>query len=174
MPWRVQLQVSGSRLQRAPSVMGRGSTRRGKAGAARLFGQGFLVSNHLNVMISALNRQRETTSNFRSKGQNMFLKMFHLEQVFCFSNYYAEGGEALAQVAQRSCGCPLPGSVQGQVGWGSEQPGLVEGVPAHGRGVGAEWSVRSLPTQTIQWLWCLLLIFYPFQSNISEFTYKWK
>jgi len=30
----------------------------------------------------------------------------------------------------------LPGSVQGQVGWNSEQPGLVEGVPAHGRGVG--------------------------------------
>jgi len=30
----------------------------------------------------------------------------------------------------------LHGSVQGQVGWSSEQPGLVEGVPAHGRGVG--------------------------------------
>jgi len=28
------------------------------------------------------------------------------------------------------------GSVQGQVGWSSEQPGLVEGVPAHGSGVG--------------------------------------
>jgi len=27
------------------------------------------------------------------------------------------------------------GSVQGQVGWGFEQPGLVEVVPAHGRGV---------------------------------------
>jgi len=25
------------------------------------------------------------------------------------------GGEALEQVAQRSCGCPLPGSVQGQI-----------------------------------------------------------
>jgi len=47
-----------------------------------------------------------------------------------------EGDEALAQVAQRSCGCPLPGSVQGQVAWGFEQPGLVEGVCAHGRGVG--------------------------------------
>jgi len=49
---------------------------------------------------------------------------------------YCEGGEALAQVAQRSCGCPLPGSVQGQVGWGFERPGLVEGAPAHGGGVG--------------------------------------
>jgi len=33
-------------------------------------------------------------------------------------------------------GCPIPGSVQGQVGWGFEQPGLVEDVPAHGREVG--------------------------------------
>jgi len=47
-----------------------------------------------------------------------------------------EGGEALARVAHRSCGCPLPGSVQDQAGWGFEQPGLVEGVPAHGKGVG--------------------------------------
>jgi len=30
---------------------------------------------------------------------------------------------------------PLPGSVQGQVGWSFGQPGLVEGVLAHGRGV---------------------------------------
>jgi len=49
---------------------------------------------------------------------------------------YSEVGEVLEQVSQRSCGCPLPGSVQGQVGWGFEHPGLVEGVPAHGRGVG--------------------------------------
>ena len=26
-----------------------------------------------------------------------------------------EGGEALAQVAQRSCGCPLPGSVKARL-----------------------------------------------------------
>jgi len=47
-----------------------------------------------------------------------------------------EGGATLEQIAQRSCGCPLPGSVQGQVGRSSEQPGLVADVPAHGRGVG--------------------------------------
>jgi len=50
---------------------------------------------------------------------------------------YYEGGEAREQVAQRSCGCPLPGSVQGQVGWGFEQPGLVEGLTAHVRVVGS-------------------------------------
>ena len=49
-----------------------------------------------------------------------------------------EGGETLEQVAQRSCGCPISGSVQGQVGWGFEQRGLVEVVPAHGRGVGLD------------------------------------
>ncbi|XP_074422456.1 natural killer cell receptor 2B4-like isoform X2 [Larus michahellis] len=43
------------------------------------------------------------------------------------------GGEPLAQVAQRSCGCPIPGGVQGQVGWGLGQPGLVGGVPAQER-----------------------------------------
>jgi len=32
-----------------------------------------------------------------------------------------------------------------------EQPGLVEDVPAHGRGVGTKWALRSLPTQTILW-----------------------
>ncbi|KAK4826803.1 LOW QUALITY PROTEIN: hypothetical protein QYF61_011611 [Mycteria americana] len=48
----------------------------------------------------------------------------------------AKSGETLDQVAQRSCGCPIIGSVQGQVGWGFEQPDLVGDVPAHVRGVG--------------------------------------
>jgi len=47
---------------------------------------------------------------------------------------YYDGGEALEQVAHRSCGCPLPRCIQGEFGWGFEQSGLVEGV--HGRGVG--------------------------------------
>ena len=50
---------------------------------------------------------------------------------------YCEAGEALEQAAQRSCGCPVPDSVQGQAGWGFEQLGLVAGVPVHGRGVGS-------------------------------------
>jgi len=48
--------------------------------------------------------------------------------------FYSEGGEALEQVAQRGGGCCIPG----QVGRGSEQPGLVEDVPAHCRGVGLD------------------------------------
>jgi len=40
---------------------------------------------------------------------------------------YSEGSEALAQAAQRSCGCPIPGGVQGQLGMGPGQPELVGG-----------------------------------------------
>ena len=42
----------------------------------------------------------------------------------------------------------IPGSVQGHVGQGLEQPGIVEGVPALA-GSGMKWAVRSLPNQTI-------------------------
>ena len=38
----------------------------------------------------------------------------------------------------RSSGGPMPGNIQDQVGRGSEQPGLVEDVPADGRGVGLD------------------------------------
>ena len=60
-----------------------------------------------------------------------------------------EGGEALAQAAQSSCGCPIPGRAQGRAGRGWGQPGLGGGVPAHGRGVGTGWSSRFILTQTI-------------------------
>jgi len=42
----------------------------------------------------------------------------------------------LEQVAQRGSRCPIPASMQGQVWWGSEQPDLIEDVPACGREVG--------------------------------------
>jgi len=37
---------------------------------------------------------------------------------------YDEGGKTVAQVAQRGGGCPTPGNIQSQAGWGSEQPDL--------------------------------------------------
>jgi len=52
--------------------------------------------------------------------------------------FYNQGCETLAQVAQRGGRCPIPGNIQGQVGQGSEQPGLVEDVPAHCRGFGLD------------------------------------
>ena len=54
---------------------------------------------------------------------------------------YQESGEVLEQASQRGCGCPVPGGIQSQVGWGPGQPGLVldmeVGGPACGRGGGA-------------------------------------
>ena len=52
--------------------------------------------------------------------------------------FYDEGGETLKRVAQRGSGGPIPGNIQGQVGWGSEQPRLVEDVAAHYRGLGLD------------------------------------
>ena len=50
--------------------------------------------------------------------------------------FHTEGGDALEQVAQGGCGCPIPGGIRGQAGCGSGQPSLVVGDPSHSRGVG--------------------------------------
>ena len=52
--------------------------------------------------------------------------------------FYSEGGETLEQVVQRGSGGPITGNIQSQVGRGSEQPDLVEDVPAHCREVGLD------------------------------------
>jgi len=52
--------------------------------------------------------------------------------------FHNEGSETLEQVAQRVGRCPIPGNIQSQVGWGSEQPDLVEDAPACYRGVGLD------------------------------------
>ena len=49
--------------------------------------------------------------------------------------FHTEGGDALEQVAQGGCRCPIPAGIQGQAGCGSGQPGLAVGDPAHSRGV---------------------------------------
>jgi len=55
--------------------------------------------------------------------------------------FFTMSGEVLPQAARRGCGCPVCGGVQGQVGWGPGQPGLVLNVevggPACGTGVAA-------------------------------------
>ena len=55
---------------------------------------------------------------------------------------YYESGEVLEQLPREAVDAPsIPGGVQGQVGWGPGQPGLVldveVGGPACGGGVGA-------------------------------------
>ena len=49
--------------------------------------------------------------------------------------FYSAGGEALAQVSQRGCGCHVSGVIQIQVGWDPGQPDLVVGNPTHGRAI---------------------------------------
>jgi len=44
----------------------------------------------------------------------------------------------LEQVAQRDGRCRIAGNIQGQVGWGSEQPDLVGDVPGLCRGLGLD------------------------------------
>jgi len=39
---------------------------------------------------------------------------------------------------QRSCGCSIPGGIQGQFGWGPGQPDLAVGSPDHSREVETE------------------------------------
>jgi len=58
--------------------------------------------------------------------------------VYKGESFYNEGGETLQQVAQRGGRCSIPGNIQGHVGWGSEQPDVVEDVPAHCRGIGLD------------------------------------
>jgi len=48
--------------------------------------------------------------------------------------YFTVGGGTQERVTQRGSGGTIPGNIPGQVGQGSEQPGLVENVPAYCRG----------------------------------------
>ena len=48
-------------------------------------------------------------------------------------SFFNKSNEALAQVAQRGGGCLVPGDIQGQAGWGSEQPDVAVDVPVHCR-----------------------------------------
>ena len=64
--------------------------------------------------------------------------------------FYSKGGEALEQVAQRGGGCPIPGDVQGQAGWGSERPDWAVDVPVHHREL--DKMALNGPLQ-LKWFW---------------------
>ena len=73
--------------------------------------------------------------------------------------FHIEGGDALEQVAQGGCGCPIPGGIQDQAGCGSGQPGLVVGDPAHSRGVETQWSLWLFSAQAILWLYDIIFVY---------------
>ena len=54
------------------------------------------------------------------------LKERHISLHQCLKKYL--------RFAERGCGCPIPGGIQGQAGCGSGQPGLVVCDPAHSGG----------------------------------------
>jgi len=97
---------------------------------------------HLKFSIVGLSK---TTRNSYSISDKVVIKKF----ILLGQENPLVTGEAMEQAAWRSCGCSLPGSVQGQAGWSSEQPGPVEGVPAHSWRVGTQGSVSLLPTETV-------------------------
>lgn len=68
------------------------------------------------------------------------------ERFFFFFN--DEDGETWEQVAWRSYGYPISGSIQAHAGWSSEQVCLVKAIPAHITSIGTRWSDlwMSLPT----------------------------
>ena len=49
----------------------------------------------------------------------------------------------LKQAAQRGCGCPVPGGVQGQVGWGPGQICLVLNVEDGGPAVAGGLAIHD-------------------------------
>jgi len=73
----------------------------------------------------------------RTRGSGFKLKGGQFRSDIKGNFFHWEEGEALAQVAQRSCGCPILGGTQGQIGWGSRQSDLLGGKPAR-------WNLLSL------------------------------
>lgn len=60
--------------------------------------------------------------------------------------FYTEDGKAQKKVAQVSCGCHIPRSIQGQIIQSPEQCDIAGGNSAHGRGIGNRWVFMSTLT----------------------------
>jgi len=73
--------------------------------------------------------------------------------VYKGKDFYDKDGETPTQFAQRDGGCFIPGDIQDQAEWGSEQHQLSVDVPIHCRGVVQDDLLRSLPTLMILWFY---------------------
>lgn len=86
----------------------------------------------------ALSADTETPrSSDCTRGSGFKLTRGDLDQISGDSFFHRGGDETLAQAAQRSGRCPIPGVVQSQVEWNSRHldqvPSLVTGKFAHSR-----------------------------------------
>ena len=52
--------------------------------------------------------------------------------------FYSASGEASKHIVQTGGGSPIPGDIQGQAEWGSEQSDVAVGDLVHCRGVGLD------------------------------------
>lgn len=75
----------------------------------------------------------------------------------------------------RGVRCPIPGNIQGQAGWGSEQCGPVGDVLSHCGEVGTRLSLSSIPTQDILWFHdsCVCLTFVSSSLCAWSFLDSW-
>ena len=56
-------------------------------------------------------------------------------RLYVRKKFFTQSGEALEQIAQRSCECPYPGGAEGQLRWDPGQPDLGVSNPVHSRGL---------------------------------------
>ena len=86
--------------------------------ASRKAGEGLLIR-------AGNNRMRGNGLNLEEDGSRLDIR----------KKFFTVRVVALEQVAQRGCGCPLPGGIQDKAGWVFEQSVLVGGVPPYSRGL---------------------------------------
>ena len=87
--------------------------------------------------------------------------------VLSHSALYQTSVTAFQRTFKESCGCPVPGGVQGQVGWGPGQPGLANGeVDGPAQQGGWRFMILEVPSNSdhsvilwlLNWLVCLFCL----------------